>query len=399
MKNDQSRSEILDGIILPAKTIARAAKLLAKVCRQNRIPILSHALIRRDESGRVGIGVTDLDCDLTYYPDGDCVGDPMSFTMGLHELNVFAAAVGRDEGADTAINLQSRKNGRIVLATEDSEMHAETLQVADLPTTELGKHLGAVPIVPIQFAAGLRAVQPFINRKEHRYYLNGIYLESGADHLVFVATDGHRLGMRPIAAPGVVLPKNMIIPSGAVVLILAILDEEIKAGRGGDSLTLNIYDRGLALATRNWSLTSRMIDGTYPDYRRIIAAQSDFTIDLPRAALLRTMVSICAINNQRGTSAKFALTAGSDTLRLTSRSPDFGEFTRQIAIAKQLRDFEIGFNAAYIKSVLETFDCETIQVGFGGPGDPSVWRPAGELDPENPSGCGVVMPMKLGTDG
>lgn len=356
------------------------AHVQSVVERRNTIPILSNVLIEAKDGG-LRLMATDLDMQVVETIVAH-VDAPGATTVSAHTL--FDIARKLPEGAQVELAVASEKmsvvagRARFSLATlprDDFPVIAET----DLPT---------VFTVP---AATLRQIidktRFAISTEETRYYLNGIFLhvvDGATPTLRAVATDGHRLAKielpRPEGAAGM---PDVIVPRKCIAEIRKLLDE--VDGEVEVSLSANKIRFKLGTAV----LTSKLIDGTFPDYSRVIPAANDKLLRIDRKALAEGVDRVAAIATSEKTRAvKLAL--GRDKITLSVTSPENGTAAEEVSAEYASPEFEVGFNYRYLLDILDQVDSDVVDLHMADAAAPTLIR-EGDASPA----LYVLMPMRV----
>jgi DNA polymerase-3 subunit beta len=329
---------------------------------RNTIPILSNVLLSVD-SGRLTIKGTDLDIEASASVPVMDAGDGAT-TVDAKLLTDIVKKASGDVTLDLDGDVMSVKSGR-------SRYRLQTLPASDYPdmtagtfTTEFDADLSEL-FAPVQFA---------ISTEETRYYLNGIYLHVIDGRLVAVATDGHRLARNygPAAAdfPGIIIPRKAvsILPKGNV--------------------TVRLSANKIQFATADTVITSKLIDGTFPDYQRVIPTGNDkiVTFDLP--AMKQAAERVSVISSERGRAVRLAI--AENQIVLSVNNADTGSATEEIAVAYEGEPIEIGFNSAYLLDVMAQFPAGDVKMALNDSGSPTLFtsdKAEGLL--------AVLMPMRV----
>jgi DNA polymerase-3 subunit beta len=362
--------------------LARAGKVVEA---RNTIPVLSHVLLSCDAHGVLTIGATDLDLYLFEMVTVEHSA-PGRVTA---ELKALAAAVKKMKG--TRVRLQDI-GGR--LAVSDVETGA-TVRLATLPAADLADILerGTKPVDGAAFemdAAALRAdlerVGPAVSTEETRYYLNGVFFHrlNGTEQLRLAATDGHRLNVATVPLPsGAEDIGDSIVPRKAVGVLVGIM------GKKAAGTVRLAFSPSMMLAEFGaFRLVSKLVDGTFPDYARVIPSSNAkrLTVDAPDLAqLAQGVASICSAKARA-----VVISAHPDYLVLSASDPENGS----AAVVSQALAYEgepvaIGFNAAYLSAALKLFD----------PAEPVTMELSDEAGPallcqDRDRFLSVVMPMR-----
>ena len=353
--------------------------------RRNTIPILSNVLIEAGADNTVRIMATDLDLQVVESLAAVSIEQPGAITVSAHLLFDIARKLpdGSQVSLEAADNRMAVKAGRSrfslpTLPRDDFPMIVE----GDLPTSfELPARLLAEMVDRTRFA---------ISNEETRYYLNGIFLhvsEEDQPVLKAAATDGHRLARftvpRPDGAEGM---PDVIVPRKAVgelrKLLEASLDGNVEIDLSASKIRFTLGGEGGVV------LTSKLIDGTFPDYSRVIPTGNDKLLKLDPKSFYEGVDRVATIATEKTRAVKMGLDKDKVTLSVTS--PDNGTATEEVAADYGSDSFEIGFNANYLKDILHQIDGDTVELHLADAGAPTLIR----QDDKSPA-LYVLMPMRV----
>ena len=353
--------------------------------RRNTIPILSNVLIEASEGGTVKVTATDLDLQVVEHMSAASVESAGAVTVSAHLLFDIARKLpdGSQVSLETAENRMDVKAGRSrfklpTLPRDDFPVIVE----GDLPTSfELPSKTLAELIDRTRFA---------ISTEETRYYLNGIFLHvSDEDQPVLkaAATDGHRLARftlpRPEGAEGM---PDVIVPRKAVGELRKLLEEK---GEGAVQIDLSASKIRFTLGGEGGVvLTSKLIDGTFPDYSRVIPTANDKLLKLDPRSFFEGVDRVATIATEKTRAVKMGL--DKDRVTLTVTSPDNGTAAEELPAEYSADGFEIGFNAGYLKDILGQIDSDTVELHLADAGAPTLIR----KDDKSPA-LYVLMPMRV----
>ncbi|OYX66335.1 MAG: DNA polymerase III subunit beta [Sphingomonadales bacterium 32-64-17] len=353
--------------------------------RRNTIPILSNVLIEADAGGMVKVMATDLDLQVVESMRANAVEAPGAITVSAHLLFDIARKLpdGSEVSIETADNRMVVKAGRSrfqlpTLPRDDFPMIVE----GDLPTSfKLPAKLLAEVIDRTRFA---------ISTEETRYYLNGIFLHVSDEDggvLKAAATDGHRLARftmeRPAGAEGM---PDVIVPRKAVAELRKLLEEAME---GAVEIDLSPSKIRFTLGGEGGVvLTSKLIDGTFPDYNRVIPTGNDKLLKVDPKVFFAGVDRVATIATEKTRAVKMGLEA--DKVTLTVTSPDNGNAAEEVSAEYSSEPLEIGFNAAYLKDVLGQIDSDLVELHFADAGAPTLIR-----KDENSPALYVLMPMRV----
>ena len=226
-----------------------------------------------------------------------------------------------------------------------------------------------------------------ISTEETRYYLNGIYLHSAgsaaAPTLRGVATDGHRLAQFELPLPpGAAGMPGIIVPRKAVSEVRKLIDE----GEGDVELALS--DTKIRFSVGSGTLTSKLIDGTFPDYERVIPVANDKLLDVVCRDFADAVDRVSAISSERSRAVKLKLANG--TLELTASSPEHGTATEELPVNYAGEAMEIGFNCRYLLDITQNIEGENVRFRMADAASPTI---LGEASDGNATY--VLMPMRV----
>ncbi len=349
--------------------------------RRNTIPILSNVLLR-GAGGQLTLKATDLDLEITETVPAE-VGQDGATTVPAHILHDIVRKL--PDGAE--VSLDSGDGSQLALKSGRSRFTLQVLPEADFPDLTTGEF-------PTRFTLPASAVKKLIDRtqfaistEETRYYLNGIYLHvvavDGNQMLRAVATDGHRLAQAQIEAPaGSEAMAGVIVPRKAVGEIQKLI-EDPEAG-----VEMEISDTKIRVTIGGVVLTSKLIDGTFPDYARVIPHANDKVLKVDRDAFAEAVDRVSTISSERGRAIKLAV--GDGRMVLSVNNPDSGSASEELGVDYAADDLEIGFNARYLLDVAGQLESGTAEFRFADAGSPTLILDDGAAD-----ALYVLMPMRV----
>lgn len=353
--------------------------------RRNTIPILSNVLIDASDGGSVRVMATDLDLQVVETMSAASVEVPGAITVSAHLLFDIARKLpeGSQVSIETADNRMEIKAGR-------SRFKLPTLPRDDFPVIVEGD-------LPTSFEIPARTLAELIDRtrfaistEETRYYLNGIFLhvtDEDEPVLKAAATDGHRLARFTLARPdGAEGMPDVIVPRKAVAELRKLLEEALD---GSVQIDLSASKVRFTLSGEGGVvLTSKLIDGTFPDYSRVIPTGNDKLLRVDPKLFYQGVDRVATIATEKTRAVKMGLEHDKVTLSVTS--PDNGNAAEELAASYSSEGFEIGFNANYLKDILGQFDSAEIELHLADAGAPTLIR---END-QSPA-LYVLMPMRV----
>ncbi len=349
--------------------------------RRNTIPILSNVLLRAD-GGRLTLKATDLDLEITETVPAE-VGQAGATTVPAHILHDIVRKF--PEGAE--VSLDTGDGSQMALKSGRSRFTLQVLPEADFPDLTTGEF-------PIRFTLPASALKKLIDRtqfaistEETRYYLNGIYLHvvtvDGTPMLRAVATDGHRLAQSQLEAPeGSAGMAGVIVPRKAVGEIQKLVESPDA------SVAIELSDTKIRVTIGDVVLTSKLIDGTFPDYARVIPQGNEKVLKVDRDEFAEAVDRVSTISSERGRAVKIGLS--DSRMVLSVNNPDSGSAVEEIGVDYRFDDIEIGFNARYLLDVAGQLETGTAEFRFADPGSPTLILDDGAND-----ALYVLMPMRV----
>ena len=368
-------------------TVERAALLKALghvhrvVERRNTIPILANVLLRA-EGESLSLKATDLDMEIVdrapaSVEQGGAATVPAHMLYDIVRKLPDGAEIGLDTGSGQTMALQA---GRARFALQ-------MLPDSDFPDLNAGE-------LPFTFALPAQILKRLIDRtqfaistEETRYYLNGIYFhvvgDGGQARLRAVATDGHRLAKAEVPAPeGSAGMPGVIVPRKTVGEIQKLLEDPES------EVALSLSEAKIRLTIGKLVLTSKLIDGTFPDYERVIPKANDKELKLQKADFERAVDRVSTISSDRGRAVKLSLS--DDRMILAVNNPDSGSATDELPVSYGSEPLEIGFNSKYLLDIAGQLTSEEALFRLADPGSPTLIQDSGDAD-----ALYVLMPMRV----
>jgi DNA polymerase-3 subunit beta len=348
--------------------------------RRNTIPILSNVLIEATADGTLKLMATDLDLQINESVAA-AVDTPGATTVSAHTL--FDIARKLPEGSQVQL---AAAEGKMTIVAGRARFQLGTLPRDDFPVIAEGE-------LPVQFELPAETLKQIIDKtrfaistEETRYYLNGIFwhvADDGQPVLKAAATDGHRLARvtlpRPDGAEGM---PDIIIPRKCVAELRKLLDE--IDGSVGVSLSSSKirFDMGQAL------LTSKLIDGTFPDYSRVIPTGNDKILRIDPRSFEEGVDRVSTIATEKTRAVKMTLDRDKITLSVTS--PENGTAAEEVPGDYAAQGFDIGFNSRYLLDILGQIEGDMVEVHLADASAPTLIR-----ENDKSPALYVLMPMRV----
>ncbi|MBL4751731.1 MAG: DNA polymerase III subunit beta [Amylibacter sp.] len=350
--------------------------------RRNTIPILANVLIEA-EGDAISFRATDLDIEVIDKASA-MVERAGATTVGAHTLHEIVRKL--PDGAMVEL-ADDGTSGRLEIKAGRSSFSLATLPKEDFPVMASSEYA-------CNFSANAAVLRRLfdkskfaISTEETRYYLNGVYMHAseGADGKVLrcVATDGHRLARIDAALPeGAEELPGVIVPRKTVNELRKLLeDDEMQ-------IAVSVSETKIRFATPEITLTSKVIDGSFPDYTRVIPQGNTRRLEVDAAEFAKAVDRVSTVSSERSRAVKLSLEE--DRLILTVNAPDSGAAEEILAVAYSDEPLEIGFNAKYLLEIAGQVDRENAVFLFNSSGDPTLMR-----EGNDESAVYVVMPMRV----
>jgi len=348
--------------------------------RRNTIPILSNVLIEANSDGTIRLMATDLDLQINESVEAQ-VETPGATTVSAHTL--FDIARKLPEGSQVSL---AAADGKMAVNAGRARFNLQALPRDDFPVIAEGE-------LPTRFELPAATLKEIIDKtrfaistEETRYYLNGIFWHVTDDAqpvLKAAATDGHRLARVTIARPdGASGMPDIIIPRKCIGELRKLLDE--IDGSVEVSLSASKIRFGLGTAV----LTSKLIDGTFPDYSRVIPTGNDKILRIDPKSFMEGVDRVSTIASEKTRAVKMALETDKITLSVTS--PENGTAAEEVSGDYKSDGFEIGFNARYLMDILAQVEGDTVEVHLADAAAPTLIR-----ENDKAGALYVLMPMRV----
>ncbi len=365
------------GLLLKALTHVQSV-----VERRNTIPILSN--VRFDApNGQLSLNATDMDIDIVETVEAD-VASAGSTTVPAHTM--FDIVRKLPEGAQIELDA-SGDDGHLTLTSGRSRFSLTCLPPEDFPVMASGELPHSFSVAAEDLRSMVDRTRFAISTEETRYYLNGIYLHEserdGVAVLRAVATDGHRLASVELPLPeGASGMPGVIVPRKTVLELRKLIDEI-----DGD-VSVALSDTKIRFTFDGAVVTSKLIDGTFPDYDRVIPTGNDKSMEVGCKVFAEAVDRVSAISSEKSRAVKLNISKGN--LVLSANSPENDSATEEVPVEYDAGDMEIGFNSRYLLDITQQIHGDSARFSMADAASPTLVQDTGDT-----SALYVLMPMRV----
>jgi len=350
--------------------------VIGVVERRQTMPVLANVLLQAKDN-ILAITATDLEVELVATNEVDTVEVPGDITVPGRKLLDICRAL-----PDGAAIKMSLKGDRLTVQSGRSKFVLSTLPAAEFPVVEDIDAERTLTISQADLSQLLDKTHFAMAQQDVRYYLNGLLLETGGGKLRAVATDGHRLALSDIAlaeAEGEL--TQVIVPRKGVLELQRLLDgdEDVQIAFGSNHIRVDVG---------SIRFTSKLIDGRFPDYDRVIPATKSNVVSASRDTLRHGLQRAAILSNEKYRGVRLEFNNGS--IRILANNPDQEEAEDEVEVDYSGEQMEIGFNVNYLLDALVAVNNDTVEVGLVDPSSSCVVRAPGDE-----ASLYVVMPMRL----
>jgi DNA polymerase-3 subunit beta len=364
----QLKQTARDALLKPLQAVSGIVE------RRHTLPILANVLLEQKE-GQLYVTATDLEMQITAH--SSLPGkEAQSVTVAARKLQDLLRALPED----SALNVETA-GSRMTVRAGRSRFNLQTLPAADYPRIGLGQDQVQALSLPQRDLRGLlKSVEFAMAQQDIRYYLNGMLLV--IDKGTAVATDGHRLGWASLGIAGDYQRQEVILPRKTVLELGKLLAEV------DDPVTIDILANQVRFAFANVELTSKVVDGKFPDFNRVIPAGHAKRIELPRTELLAALQRAAILSNEKFRGVRLVL--GADQLKIICTNSEQEEAEEELEVAYKGEPLDIGFNITYLLDVLQNMAMERVALAFGDANSSAL-----VTVPDRDDYKYVVMPMRI----
>lgn len=364
---------------ISCNVILKALQHLSSVVeRRQTLPILSNILVKA-ENETITLASTDLEVELIITLQCEIDTNGETTIPARKWLDIC-----KNLAEDVVLTI-SQKDNRVTLQAGRSRFTLSTLPSTEFPLIEEITAQTRFDLTQGDLKTAFSATHFSMAQQDVRYYLNGLMMEITADRLRSVATDGHRLAMKDLTVNIDINEENkqVIVPRKGIQELMRLLtdsDDQISVVVGASHIRLIMGDT---------IFTSKLIDGKFPDYQRVIPEGGNNIVLADKEPLRQALVRVAILSNEKYRGIRMILQQNS--LQVKAHNPEQEEAEDEISIEYDGSEFEIGFNATYLQDAINAVTSDKVKITLTDSGNNQCLI----QDPDDDSSNYVVMPMRL----
>ena len=362
-------------------TLIKPLNLVAGVVeRRQTLPILSNVLMALDGS-RLSLTGTDLEVELVGRLDLESPGVDGEVTVPARKLVDICKSL--PEGSNIEFSVES---GKATVKAGRSRFTLSTLPAADFPTVDANAGDTTLEMPQSLVKQLIEGTAFAMAQQDVRYYLNGLYFEVLGGRLRVVATDGHRLALATAPKRVDAVDLGVIIPRTGVLELSRLLDGEAP-------LELSIGTNHVRAANEQFTFTSKLVDGKFPDYERVIPKNADKSVIGERGELKQAFTRTAILSNEKYRGVRLKLS--DNNLDITANNPEQEQAEEVVGVQYSGGELEIGFNVSYLLDVLSVLEQAQVRLSLSDEASSALLENAEAPSEGEPERLYVVMPMRL----
>ena len=352
--------------------------------RRNTIPILANVLLDAKEES-ISLMATDMDIQVVELIDGS---DAEIMQMGTITTSAqMLYDIVRKLPGNIKVELYSENSERLAVKASSSSFALNCLPAKDFPSFPNESFKNSFKLNSSDLIRLIDKTSFAMSLEETRYYLNGIYMhtvdENGKNFLRTVATDGHRLSRVDMVLPnGAEEISGVIIPRKTIMEIRKLLED------ADETIEIMIDDTRIGFSIGKVMLTSKLLDGTFPDYTRVIPEKYDKVVNVSNQALAEAVDRVSTVSSEKSRAIKINI--DKQILTIIANNPDQGSATENISAEYGGENLEIGFNSKYVLDVTRQIKGKNLMFKLSDPVSPTL-----VFDEEDEQALFVLMPMRV----
>ena len=361
-----------ESFLKPLQTIAGVVE------RRQTLPVLSNILMSVNQN-TLSMTATDLEVEMVAKVSVD-QSESGDVTVPARKIVDICKAL--PEGASIDLTYDAEKQ-RVSVKSGKSRFNLATLPVTDFPSVDEFSSQFTLQLPQSKLKRLIEKTSFAMAQQDVRYYLNGLLLEISNGKVRSVATDGHRLALCTYESE--VTPADtlqLIVPRKGVSELVKLLDDS------DELVEIHVGTNHIKVSLADFNFTSKLIDGRFPDYERVIPKNSDKHVVSDREIFRQALVRTSILSNEKYRGIRLRLSNG--ILQAQANNPEMEEAEEEIEVSYQGNDLEIGFNVSYLLDALNVVTTSNISMNLGDSNSSCV------INPDNDDSCTyVIMPMRL----
>ncbi len=358
-----------DALLKPLNLVAGVVE------RRQTLPILSNVLLSL-EGKKLSLTGTDLEVELVGRVELDSAGVDGEITVPARKLVDICKSL--PDGSTIELNVES---GKAMVKAGRSRFTLSTLSATEFPSVEEGVGELALDLPQTTVKRLIERTAFAMAQQDVRYYLNGMLLELKSGRLRMVATDGHRLALCTAPEPVSAGDASVIIPRKGVLELSRLLE-------GEESISLVIGSNHVRASNPQFTFTSKLVDGKFPEYERVLPKSPDKTVIGDRLELKQAFARTAILSNEKYRGVRLKLS--NDTLDIMANNPEQEQAEEVVAVDYKGDKLEVGFNVSYLLDVLSVLDGKQVRMSLADSSSSALLEEA-----EAGDSLYVVMPMRL----
>jgi len=359
-------------------TLLRPLQIVSGIVeRRHTLPILANILIRKDGE-KVSFLSTDIEVQITTHADVGSGGEVAATTVAARKLLDILRAL--PESGEVSLSLA---NKRMTVQSGKSRFALQTLAAEEFPTVAEAEHFNAHVTLPQKTLKHLFNMVHFaMAQQDIRYYLNGLLIVVDGKNIIAVATDGHRLAFCQVETDQNFQRQEVIIPRKTILELQRLLDDSDAP------VDVAIANNQIKLKFADIELISKLVEGKFPDYTRVVPKGYKNSFTVSRDALLRSLQRAAIMTSDKFKGVRCVVSPGS--MKISSTNADQEEAVEELEIDYGGDTVDIGFNVTYLLDVLNNLKCDNISLALGDANSSALITV-----PDNADFKYVVMPMRI----
>lgn len=360
-----------DNILMPLQSVCGIVE------KRHTLPILSNVLIEKS-GDQLTLLATDIEIQIRTHTSGTEGPEKTAVTVGARKLQDILRSL--PDSAEISLELSDK---RLQVRSGKSRFNLQTLPAEDYPRmSQSESEQAGFQLTQKQFKRLIGLVQYAMAQQDIRYYLNGLLLIVTGDEIRVVATDGHRLAYANEKLSKTLPRTEVILPRKTVLELSRLLEDN------DEELDIRLSPNQAVFRFGDIELVSKLIDGKFPDYERVIPQGHNKVITVPRTALLQSLHRAAILTNEKFRGVRVVLAAGS--LKIISSNSDQEEAQEELEVSYDAEALDIGFNVTYLLDVLNNVSNEEVEIRLADANSSALITLPG-----NDSFKYVVMPMRI----